>query len=169
MSKTKQNKNETGDTAKSKNAEAKKAGAAPTQAPPLNPQELMFKHSFFKGQIEQALEELRNLELVKGDHLTAKATLENMKELNSENESLVPIGANIFMAAKVDDKENVLVDIGSKVIIKKSISEALSRVDSLIDELTGRERELTSHIQASQMEIDKIMPQLQALEQIAKK
>jgi len=147
--------------------EAKKS-TQPEQ-PKLNADELTLRYSFFKNQLEAALQELRNLELVKTDHMTAKATLMNMSKLDKETESMTPIGANTFLTTKIADNQHVLVDIGSKVVMKKTTSEAVSRLDSLVDELNTREKELTDNIQFSQKEMEKISYQLQVIEASSRK
>ena len=134
---------------------------------PLGPQDLMMKYSFFKNQLEQSVEELKNLELIKGDHLAAKNTLESMKALRTDNESLLPIGGNTFLITKVSDKDKVLVEVGSKVVMGRSVESALSRIESLLDELGKREKELVGNIQHSQSELEQIVPVLQSMERQA--
>lgn len=164
----KQTKNKDDGAPKAGHKEAGKSGPGKNEPnPATEAQETILRHSFFKNQLDASVQELRNLEMIKADYATAKRTLDTMKDMSSENEGLIPIGANILLKSKVSDKDNVLVDIGSNVVIKKSVPEAIARVDSLWEDLNAREKELADNIQFSRAELDKVAPKMQELQRQA--
>ncbi|MBR9707719.1 MAG: prefoldin subunit alpha [Candidatus Diapherotrites archaeon] len=99
--------------------------------PPMEPG-LMEKIVQESGVKAEQLE--KNLKLVQeriaGLEQTKK-TLSTWKD-NAVNDGLIPIGSGIFFESQVMDTANVMIDIGSGVIMKKSIDETLERLDKSI-------------------------------------
>ena len=154
---------------KSENKKSENKTTKPKGEDKAKPQDLMMRYSFFKSQLEEAIGELKKLELVKSEQLTTKTTLANMKDLENGNECIMPLGADVFLFSKLSDKQDVLVSLGSNVVMKKSVPDAISKIDSNIGELEAREKELTNNIQFAQSELEKITPQIQALQESSKK
>ena len=74
-----------------------------------------------------ALLENRRVEL-----LLIKSSLEDLKE---GSDLLIPIGAGIYAKAKLTDADEFLVNVGSNVIVKKSINEVKEMIDKEIEEI----------------------------------
>ena len=67
---------------------------------------------------------------------TLKQNLEDISKVEEGNDILVPMGAGIFLKAKSDNTKELLMNVGSKVIVKKSPQEALKLIDEQIKEMT---------------------------------
>ena len=142
-------------------------GEVPEKKPKAKdtPQEIALRYNFFKAQTEQDIQELRNLGLIKNDHLVAKATLENIKNIKEGNELLLPLGGNVFVNATISSVSDVFMDVGSNVILKKSAADAISKLTELLEELSKREKDLVSNIKFYENEMQDLMPKIQAIQQ----
>lgn len=81
-------------------------------------------------EIEQALElverQISELQM-------CKSSIDELENLKKETETLAPIGAGIFVNARLKNTDEVLVDVGAKVICKKTFKEAKEIVEKKID------------------------------------
>jgi prefoldin alpha subunit len=76
---------------------------------------------------QAALLENRRVEL-----LLIKASLEDLKE---GSDLLIPLGVGIYAKAKLSDANEFLVNVGSNVIVKKSLDEVKEMIDKEIKEI----------------------------------
>jgi len=88
-------------------------------------------------EIEQALE---LIERQISELQMCKSSIDELKNLKKETETLAPIGAGIFASARLKKTDEVLVDIGTKVICKKTIKEA--------EEMVGKKMERAANLRA---------------------
>lgn len=59
----------------------------------------------------------------------AQAALEDLTKQKRGTETLIPLGAGVFVHAKVEDATNVITSVGAGIAIKRSIEEALKFVE----------------------------------------
>ncbi len=74
-----------------------------------------------------ALLENRRVEL-----LLIKASLDDLKE---NSDLLIPLGAGIYANAKLSNSKEFLVNVGSNVLVKKSLDEVKKMIDDEIKEI----------------------------------
>lgn len=80
------------------------------------------------------------------EFMRARDTLQGMKEQKKGDRILVPIGANFFVHAKVDDVGKVISNIGSTVVVEEKIDDAQKRLDKHINELNNAGQELARKV-----------------------
>ena len=114
-------------------------------------QEIMFKLSMFEQQIQQIQQQLQSVE-------------QGIIELNSLNlgldemvgkegkEIFASIGKGIFAKAKLIS-EDLIVDIGSKNFVKKTIPETQKLVKNQIENLEEVKKELNNNLEATSNEL----------------
>lgn len=98
-----------------------------------NQQELMFKLSMYEQQIKQIQE---NMEMVEQNIIelsTLNLGLDDLKG-KKDSEILSPVGRGIFVKSKLID-ENLIVDVGSKKFVTKSIDEAKDVIKNQLKKL----------------------------------
>ncbi|MEK6835028.1 MAG: prefoldin subunit alpha [Nanoarchaeota archaeon] len=93
-------------------------------------------------QINQVQQQLSNIQ----DHVlelnNLKDSVSSLTEIKDNNESFVPVGFNIFTKAKLQNVDELLVNVGSNVFVIKSIDETNSLVNSQISQIELIIREL---------------------------
>ena len=75
--------------------------------------------------IDHNLTELKRLEL----------TLDDFEKVKKQSVIMVPIGQNIFTKARLEDEKDLLVAVGSSVLVKKSVAETKEFMKKQEDEL----------------------------------
>jgi len=123
-------------------------------------QEIMYKLQMFEQQIkqlqqqQQAVEEasieLNSLSIGLGD-LVGKA----------DSEIMAPIGRGIFAKAKLTS-EDLLVDIGGRNLVKKTIPEAKEIIKGQLEKLDAAKKELDSEIEKVNISLTKTIIEAQS-------
>ena len=108
-------------------------------------QELIFKLSMFEQQIQQLQQQLQAIEqgIFEMDGLE-----HGLNELvgGVDKEILASIGRGVFVKAKLLS-EDLIVDIGNKTFVKKSIPEAQKLIKEQIEKLNDVKKELEDNLE----------------------
>lgn len=97
-------------------------------------------------QINQIREQLEyvSARIMEMDELNHN--LEQMKSWEGRKEILAPIGMNTFVRAELKDSNEVIMDVGSKVMLSKSIESAKETNKLQIDELREFSLQITNEL-----------------------
>jgi len=93
------------------------------------------------------------------DVTMAEQTLIELKHCKKAHNTLVPIGAGIFVYANIDENENVLVSVGAKVHIKKPLDEALAN-------LRKRKEDIENQLISTKARYNEVLERLRGIEAI---
>lgn len=122
----------------------------------------------FGQQAEAYTAQLQMLEQRRVESLTAIETIKNIGS-SPENTMLLEIGGGASMKVKALEPDNVFVNIGSNVIVKKTGEESVAYLEDRIRELEALEKKISETIveirkQASDVakKIEEIYKQYQA-------
>ena len=114
-------------------------------------QELLFKLSIFEQQISQLQQQLQAVEEGFSDLKILSLGLEKIK--NSEGkEILAPLGRGIFVRGKMVS-EDLIVDVGGKNMVKKTIPETQKIIETQIKKLGKIKQELDEKIEEINKEL----------------
>lgn len=93
-----------------------------------------------------------------------KQTIDELKTVKNNDETLIPLGTGNFISGKVLDSENVLVGLGAGVAIRKSREEAKKILDSRIQEMQNVVQDMSLQMQAITQEMQKLQPEIERLQ-----
>lgn len=91
---------------------------------------------FLQQQLELVENTIRMVE-------SGKQTIEGIGELKSGDEIIVPISTLAFIKVNITEPENIMVSVGSDVIIEKNVQESLEYLNTQIEKY-NKQRELIS-------------------------
>ncbi|MEK6817386.1 MAG: prefoldin subunit alpha [Nanoarchaeota archaeon] len=120
-------------------------------------QELTFKFQMLEQQIMAIQQQLQSVEQTLIDMASLNLGLD---EIKTNKEILAPVGAGIFAKAKLISEE-LIVGIGEKNYIKKSISETKKLIQEQIGKLEKAKEELNNELDKINEEITKTMIEYQ--------
>lgn len=118
-------------------------------------QKLMFKLSMFEQQINQLQQQLYVVEKTIGELDNLKDDLENLSG-SKDKEILASIGKGIFTRAKLVSEE-LLVDIGGKNFVRRSIDETRKIIGQQMKKLEEVRIELEENLSRINEELTKTM------------
>lgn len=117
-------------------------------------QELFYKLSFFEQHFNQLQQQMQAVEQAVIELQELELGLNELKN-KKDGEIFAPIGKGIFMKAKLSEEE-LLVDIGGKNFVKKSVDETQKIISEQTLKLENIKNELAE-------ELDKVRDEMQGL------
>jgi len=124
-----------------------------------NNQEFLFKLSMFEQQIGQMQQQINAVEegIIELDSLNI-----GLSEINDSEgkEILAPVGRGIFVKSKITS-ENLIVDVGGRNFVKKSVSETQEIIKKQIEKLEEIKKELAKGLEDIGKEAEKVISEAQ--------
>ena len=117
-------------------------------------QEIMYKFQMFEQQMQQLQQQLQAVEQAIVDMNTLNFGLDELVGKEGE-EIMALIGRGIFARAKLLSEE-LLVDIGDKNVIKKSIPDTKKLIGSQIEKLEDVKKDLNDNMEQVNSELMKM-------------
>jgi prefoldin alpha subunit len=125
----------------------------------MNQDELNQKFQMFENQIMQLQQQLQVIEQAIMDMTQIDLGLEDLKGKKDE-EIMAPIGRGIYVQAKMLSEE-MIVDVGGKNFVKKSIPETKELIKSQLKNLEGLKKELEGELDKINSELTSVMKEYQ--------
>ncbi len=88
---------------------------------------------------------------------STQATLATMKDLGKGKSMLIPVGSIIQVKAKVEDVENVIIDIGGNLSVELPYAEALEYLEKQLAGLRDQRRLLEEAIAALYVRAEELL------------
>jgi len=120
-----------------------------------NQQELLFKLSMFEQQIQQIQQQLNAIE--QGIVELSSLNLGLGEIIGSEGKEIfAPVGKGIFAKTKLLS-EDLIMDVGGKNFVKKSIPETQKIVKEQIKRLDEVKKELNENLEVTSEELNRLI------------
>jgi len=126
-------------------------------------QQKYMEYNVLGQQLEQTQQQLMALQNMINDMLSAKQTLDVIKNETGEPEIFVPLGGNSFVKATVKDTTKVLTGVGAGVVIEKEIPDAIKTVEGQISELSETQKKLQESLVEMNKRLGELEPEMQKL------
>ncbi|MFC1774897.1 prefoldin subunit alpha [Nanoarchaeota archaeon] len=113
------------------------------------------------GNIKQVKE---NMDLLEKQVSELSAVVESLKEFNSlkeGNEILVQLAGGIFTTAKLVDPQNLKVNVGSGVVVEKSVDDTKGIIESQVADLQKVQLDLHAQLHGLVQEFEKLQGEVQ--------
>ena len=88
----------------------------------------------------------------------AKSALEEVSSLSEGEELLVPVGAGVFVRAKLAGKDKVLVTLGANIMVEKALEDTRKYLEE-------REQKVRDALQKSVADYQALVSRLRDIEQ----
>ena len=121
-------------------------------------QEILFKLSLFEQQINQMQQQLQSVEREIIDLSSLELELDDLKGSNGK-EILAPVGRGIFAKAKLLS-EDLIMDVGGKNFVKKTIPETQDIIKGQIKKLEQIKSQLQKNSDEISREAEKLIKDL---------
>ena len=120
-----------------------------------NQQEILFKLSLIEQQMQNLHSQLQAVEQGIVELETLKIGLEEFN--NSKGKEIIaPLGKGIFTKAKIIS-DKLIVDIGNKNLIKKSVKDTQKLIVEQIGKLREAKKELNKNLEATSKNAEKMI------------
>ena len=92
-----------------------------------------------------------------------RQSLDDISAVEEGTDILGPLSSEIFIRASLKDSENLLVNVGGGVTLKKDVAGVKDLIDSQAKEVVEMKDELQGHIETIQKEASKTEAEIQKL------
>jgi len=113
-----------------------------------------------REQIEDIYGQVELIERLIEEYENVVSTLVEMQKLEEGKDTLMPVGANIFLYSAIKDTSKVLARVGSKVYVEKSIPKAIEFINKKIEDLRRNEESLVKTAREIRQKMDEISKRL---------
>ena len=120
--------------------------------------EEIHKLQYLESQLEALRQQMVGLEATLVELERVKYALESIQALSSESESYLPLGAGVYTKGRVSKPENLLVDIGTGVIVEKppeEVQELLEKKQEETEKTLEESQRMEAAIEKQYSEIAK--------------
>lgn len=115
----------------------------------------------YQEQMDMLYQQVQILDEFIRECQQAQNALEEIAEGTQGEQTLVPLGGNVFMRATIADVERVLTGVGSDVVVEKSVSTAIDFLEKRIEDLRQREEKLIETSQDIRARVQELQQRLQ--------
>ena len=89
-----------------------------------------------KAQLEGLIRQRELIQMAIEEHVRARETVKNLRDGTPGDDVLIPIGADSYVHAKVSEKTDAVVGVGSGVSIQKGSHDAEKMLQGRVDDLS---------------------------------
>ncbi|RLE80690.1 MAG: prefoldin subunit alpha [Thermoprotei archaeon] len=126
-------------------------------------QQLIERYSFLEELARQLEERLKLLETLYNELTTTISVVEEIGKMDSERDTLVPIGSSVYVFARIKEVDKVLLGVGANVFLEKKPEEAVEHLMVRRNEVVKELGNLRNQLSSVLGELEKIRGILQSL------
>jgi len=118
--------------------------------------------------LEQQIKEVQQQQQILNHRLNEltklKESLSDLEKFKENKKLFSQIGPSVFIKTELKDSKNVLMDVGSGIVVEKPISEAVKLISSQLEEINNNLGLITQHLSNAAMQAQSIQEELQSLQ-----
>lgn len=127
-----------------------------------NLQEKYLMLQLIDAQIKEIEQELQAIKNKNAELIKLKDSLESLKDVKESSKGYSPLGLGIFVESKITNIKEVLVNVGSNIIVKKDIKSAKELLENQLSQTEEIILKLEQNIQTLSAKAQEIEKELQA-------
>jgi prefoldin alpha subunit len=95
----------------------------------------------YREQSNQLYMQLNIINESINEHTIARETIKRYRDIEQGSETLIPVGGNVYIKGDVSADKNLIIGVGARYMMEKSIDECIEILNSRISALeSGRDR-----------------------------
>ncbi|MCK4458059.1 MAG: prefoldin subunit alpha [Thermoplasmata archaeon] len=115
-----------------------------------------------RAQLDGLAKQGELLRMALEEHMRAKETISRFNKTKTGERLLVPVGADCFVFAAVENNEDVIVSLGSDVMITDTTGDAIAKLDKRIKQMNDSEEELAKRMAELDGEVARLTEKVQS-------
>lgn len=130
---------------------------------PMDQRELMMLQQYLKEYGQQAEIFVSQLEMLENGRMEAHAAIEALEGMMGENESVVllQVGAGASVRARILEPDNVMLAIGSEVVVERPNKEAVEFLKERIMEMEASQKKVAETLDRIRSQMNEINKRLE--------
>lgn len=112
-------------------------------------------------QFQQLQQNINSLEKHMVDLNELGNSIDNMKEVKTGSETLIPMGSGIFVIGEVKDNTKAIMNVGANVCVEKSLDEVKESIEKQLNETNSIFIQMQDYARESVSKIRELQENLQ--------
>ncbi|HIP88724.1 MAG TPA: prefoldin subunit alpha [Thermococcus paralvinellae] len=118
----------------------------------------------YLGEIEYLREQVSTIDATIADLRLVDATLTYIKEKGEGKSIYIPLGGGISIKGKIENPNDVIMDIGGGIIVGATIDEAKENIERRINALMNLRLALLRKIEEDTRKVNELLKKIQSME-----
>ena len=131
--------------------------------PPKEVKQKYLELQLIQRQVQQIQQQIQALEAQAGEMDVVLQALDDFSRAKQGSESFVTLTPGLFVKAKLEKTDSVLLNVGGGAVVQKSIPDAKNVVAGQTVELMKLQQELTEQLQKLADHAEKVQEELRKL------
>ena len=110
-------------------------------------QELYIEFSTLDHNIKQMHKQMQVLEAQLAELIMGMQSMDELKKVKAGTEILVPISSGVYAKAELKDNENLIVNVGAQITVKKDIIDTKKIIEKQIEEMKKLQKQTVEELQ----------------------
>ena len=123
----------------------------------------------YLGEIEYLRSQVGAIDATIADLRTVDATLAYIKEKGKGKAIYIPLGSGIAIKGKIEDPDDVIMDVGAGILVGASVDEARENIEKRINALMDLRLALLRKIEEDTRKVNELLKELQEMKPEAEK
>ncbi|AEH60408.1 prefoldin, alpha subunit [Methanosalsum zhilinae DSM 4017] len=129
---------------------------------------LLMQHREYKARLDTLQQQIGAVQMHMDDCVRAINTINELKDSDEDVNTMIPIGSESFLHARLTKPDTVVVNIGAGISVEKSLDEAIESLnlrkkefEKTLEQLQGSLEQITKKVQEIESEFEKYSQQQQ--------
>ena len=122
----------------------------------------MMELETFKSQLQQYQQQKSQIMMTVQEMMSAKATIDGMKDAKDGEEMIIPIGGGTFIRGTLSDAKNVVSSVGADIAVTKDAASAKKHIEAQIKSAEESVAQLDSEMQRIEMQAQNIYIEMES-------
>ncbi|MBT3464597.1 prefoldin subunit alpha [archaeon] len=123
-------------------------------------QELYSELQMLDQQIKQVQVHMEKLDEQLAEIVSVNVILEDIKDVKKGTETMVPIANGVYIKTKIEDTDDLLVNVGANTIVSKKIPEVKEMILQQETEIKGYKEKILGNFQVLIKRVEDIQEEL---------
>jgi prefoldin alpha subunit len=126
-------------------------------------QKKFMEYQMLEQQVKQFQEQMETVEKQLGSLQEVKEALDELSTVKEGTDLLVPVSSGIFLKAKTQSTDKVLVNVGAETAVEKTLPEAKILLEEQEKELLTFKKNVGTNLEGMSVHMQKMQDELQKL------
>jgi len=109
-------------------------------------QKLYMQFQVLDQNIKQIQQQAQTLNAQLVELVGATRSLDDIKNVKNGTEILVPISSGVYAKAEIKDTENMLVNVGANINVKKSVDDTKKIIETQVEEMKKLQKQMLGEL-----------------------
>ncbi len=110
-------------------------------------QELYTQFQLLEQHIKQTQQQVTTINSQLVDLVSTTKSLDDLKNVKSGTEILVPVSSGVYVKGEIKDNENLIVNVGANTTVKKNIEDTKKIIEKQVDEMKRLQKQTIEELQ----------------------